>query len=126
MKLFLILLMSITGGVAAADHIHSFLFGFYIAALAVGSCYWLAFRSTRFPQLALVLLMCGFFAKIAVTVIGVSWGISNDIIQSPFIFSLSYLFFLVVVSYVWFSYRDKLTLKKREKQIEESRKQAAA
>ncbi|EAQ51676.1 NADH:ubiquinone oxidoreductase subunit 2, partial [Vibrio sp. MED222] len=39
MKLFLILLMSISGGVAAADHIHSFLFGFYIAALAVGSCY---------------------------------------------------------------------------------------
>ncbi|MEZ9437443.1 NADH:ubiquinone oxidoreductase [Vibrio atlanticus] len=125
MKLFLILLMSISGGVAAADHIHSFLFGFYIAALAVGSCYWLAFRSTRFPQLALMLLMCGFFAKIAVTVIGVSWGISNDIIQSPFIFSLSYLFFLVVVTYVWFAYRDKLTLKKRAKRVEESRKQAA-
>ena len=73
-----------------------------------------------------MLLMCGFFAKIAVTVVGVSWGISNDIIQSPFIFSLSYLFFLVVVSYVWFTYRDKLILKKRAKQVEESRKEAAA
>ncbi|WP_299693627.1 NADH:ubiquinone oxidoreductase [uncultured Vibrio sp.] len=126
MKLFFILLMSISGGVAAAEHIHSFLFGFYVAGLAVGSCYWFAFRSTRFPPLALVLLMCGFFAKVAVTVVGVSWGISNDIIQSPFVFSLSYLFFLVVVSYVLFAHRDKLTLKKRTKLVEESRRQAAA
>ena len=109
MKLFLILLMSISGGVAAADHIHSFLFGFYVASLAVGSCYWLAFRSTRFPQLALVLLLCGFFAKIAVTVVGVSWGISNDAISSPFIFSLSYLFFSIVATYMWFAYREKIT-----------------
>ena len=109
MKLFLILLMSISGGVAAADHIHSFLFGFYVASLAVGSCYWLAFRSTRFPQLALVLLLCGFFAKIAVTVAGVSWGISNDAISSPFVFSLSYLFFSMVATYMWFAYREKIT-----------------
>ncbi len=118
-KLILILVLSVSGGYAAADHLHSFLLGLYISSLAVGSCYWLAFRSTRFPQLALVLLLCGFFAKIAVTVAGVSWGISNDLISSPFIFSLSYLFFSIVVTYFWFAYRDRVETKKKQKKQQE-------
>ncbi len=50
MKIFLILLISVTAGYASADHIHSFLFGLYISSLAVGSCYWFAFRSFAFPS----------------------------------------------------------------------------
>lgn len=107
MKIFLILLISVTAGYASADHIHSFLFGLYISSLAVGSCYWFAFRSSRFPQLAVFLLLCGMLSKLAVTVIGVFWGLSQDLIGSPFIFSLSYLFFSIVVTYLWFSYRQK-------------------
>ncbi|WP_159737326.1 NADH:ubiquinone oxidoreductase [Vibrio atypicus] len=111
MKLFILFIISITAGVASAEHLHSFLLGLYIASAAVGTCYWFAFRSTRFPQLALVLLLCGFFAKIAVTVVGVSWGISNELITSPLIFSLSYLFFLFVATYVWFVIKDRLISK---------------
>ncbi len=47
----LILMLSVSGGIASADHIQSFILGFGVGSLAVGSCYWLAFRSTRFPQL---------------------------------------------------------------------------
>lgn len=112
MKLFLILMVSISAGVASAEHLHSFLLGLYISTLAVGSCYWFAFRSSKFPQLALVLLLCGLFAKIGVTVAGVSWGLSQDLIGSPFVFSLSYLFFSIVATYVWFAYREKLAAKK--------------
>ncbi|RTZ18244.1 NADH:ubiquinone oxidoreductase [Vibrio aquaticus] len=112
MKLFLIFMVSISAGVASADHLHSFLLGLYVATLAVGSCYWFAFRSSRFPQLALVLLLCGLFSKIAITVTGVLWGLSQELISSPFVFSLSYLFFSIVATYVWFAYREKLMAKK--------------
>ncbi|WP_017686542.1 hypothetical protein [Vibrio cholerae] len=109
MKLFLILMLSVSGGIASADHIQSFILGFGVASLAVGSCYWLAFRSTRFPQLAVFLLLCGFFAKVAVTVVGVMWGISNELMTSPFVFALSYLFFSIVATYFWFRYRELAT-----------------
>ncbi|PMH44549.1 NADH:ubiquinone oxidoreductase [Vibrio sp. 10N.286.49.B3] len=111
-KLLLISIISVTGGIASADHLHSFLLGLYIAALAVGSCYWFAFRSTRFPQLALLLLLCGMLSKIAITVIGVAWSISAELLTSPLIFALSYLFFSVVVTYVWFTYKDRIIAKK--------------
>jgi len=109
MKLILILMASVSAGVASSDHFHSFLLGLYIASLAVGSCYWFAFRSTKVPEFALFLLICGLLAKLTVTIIGVAWGISAQLITSPFIFALSYLFFSIVVTYLWFSYRDKLT-----------------
>ncbi|KII76178.1 hypothetical protein [Vibrio renipiscarius] len=111
MKLVLILMASLSAGVASADHFHSFMLGLSIAALAVGSCYWLAFRSTRFPQLGLFLLMCGMLAKLTVTVVGVSLGMSAELITSPLIFALSYLFFSIVVTYLWFSYRDARLVK---------------
>ncbi|MCG9576213.1 NADH:ubiquinone oxidoreductase [Vibrio tubiashii] len=116
MKLFIIFMVSISAGVASADHLHSFLLGLYVSTLAVGSCYWFAFRSSRFPQLALLLLLCGLFSKIAVTVAGVSWGISQDLISSPLVFSLSYLFFSLVASYVWFVYREKLMARKKARE----------
>ncbi|USD68165.1 NADH:ubiquinone oxidoreductase [Vibrio sp. SCSIO 43136] len=108
MKLLLILIASLSAGVASADHIHSFMLGLSIAALAVGSCYWFAFRSTRFPELALFLLICGLFAKIAVTVTGVVLGMQAELISSPIIFALSYLFFSLVVTYLWFTYKDSI------------------
>ncbi len=45
-------------------------------------------------------------AKLAVTVVGVMWGLKADVINSPFVFSLSYLFFLIVVSYGYFKLRE--------------------
>lgn len=108
MKLFLIFMMSISAGVASADHFHSFMLGLSISALAVGSCYWLTFRSTRFPQLALFLLMCGMLSKLTITVIGVVWSMSANLITSPIVFATSYLFFSLVITYLWFTYRERL------------------
>ncbi len=106
MKLILIALFSILAGVLSIEHFHSFLFGFMIATLAVGSCYWFAFRSSRFPELALFLLICGMLSKLVVTVSGVAYGMSQQIITSPIVFALSYLFFSITVTYLWFSYRE--------------------
>ncbi|RJX69665.1 NADH:ubiquinone oxidoreductase [Vibrio sinensis] len=117
MKLFLILMASVSAGYASVDHLHSFMLGLSISALAVGSCYWFTFRSTRFPQLALFLLMCGMLSKLVVTVVGVSWSMSENLITSPIIFTLSYLFFSLVITYLWFSYRDSITNKRQEKAL---------
>jgi hypothetical protein len=109
MKLFLVLIASVSAGVASAEHFHSFMLGLSIASLAVGSCYFFAFRSSRFPQLALFLLICGMLSKLAITVTGVMWGLSAEIITSPIVFALSYLFFSLAVTYLWFSYRESIT-----------------
>lgn len=106
MKLVFIFLLSSIGGVLAGEHFHSFLAGFGVAAIAVGTCYWLAFRSTRFPQLALLLLLMGMLAKLTITIVGVMWGLEANVINSPFVFSLSYLFFSIVVSYFYFKWRE--------------------
>lgn len=109
MKLFLILMASISAGVISADHIHSFMLGLTVSSLAVGSCYWFAFRTTRFPELALLLLLCGLFSKIIVTTLGIAIGVHTEIITSPLVFAMSYLFFSLVVTFLWFSYRDSIT-----------------
>ncbi|WCE32586.1 NADH:ubiquinone oxidoreductase [Vibrio sp. SCSIO 43137] len=109
MKLFLIVMASISAGVISADHLHSFMLGLSVASLAVGTCYWFAFRTTRFPELAFLLLLIGLFSKILITVAGVVIGVQASLITSPLVFALSYLFFSIVVTYLWFSYRDSIT-----------------
>lgn len=109
MKLFLILMASISAGVISADHLLSFMLGLTVASLAVGSCYWFAFRTTRFPELALLLLLCGIFSKIIITTLGIVIGVQTAMITSPLVFALSYLFFSLVVTFLWFNYRDSIT-----------------
>ncbi|MGF1759486.1 NADH:ubiquinone oxidoreductase [Photobacterium sagamiensis] len=106
MKFGLIFLISIVAGVLSGEHFHSFMVGFSIAAIAVGTGYWLAFRSTRYPQLAALLLLMGMMAKMAVTVVGVMWSLEANLINSPLVFSLSYLFFSIVVTYLYFKLRE--------------------
>ena len=113
MKLALILLLSTTAGVFSGEHFHSFMAGLGIAAIAVGSAYWLAFRcSTRYPQLAFLMLLMGLMAKIGVTITGVMWGLKADVINSPFVFSLSYLFFSIIVTYLYSVWRE-FTMKRQ-------------
>ncbi|MDG3085664.1 NADH:ubiquinone oxidoreductase [Vibrio hannami] len=111
MKLFLVLIASISAGVISADHIHSFMLGLTVSSLAVGSCYWFAFRTTRVPELAMILLICGVLSKLTITVIGVVIGMQASLITSPLVFALSYLFFSLVVTFLWFTYRDAITPK---------------
>ncbi|MFA0084699.1 NADH:ubiquinone oxidoreductase [Vibrio sp. 10N.286.49.C2] len=105
-KIGMLLGFSFGAGYIAADHIHSYMLGFSIAALAVGACYLIAFASTKYPQFAMGLLLLGTMAKLTVTVVGVGIGISFELISSPLIFSLSYLFYLIAVTYLWFSFKD--------------------
>ncbi|KAB2824533.1 NADH:ubiquinone oxidoreductase [Aliivibrio finisterrensis] len=107
MKLLFIFLLSTIGGVAAAEHFHSFILGLSIATLAVGCCHWFAFRTTKYPQLALVLLLLGLFSKMAVTIVGVMMAVDAELITSPFIFAVSYLFFSIVATYLWFKIKDR-------------------
>ncbi len=109
MKLILIILASVSAGVASADHFHSFMLGLAVSALAVGTCYWFSFRSSRFPALAVVLLLCGMLSKISITVIGVMIGVNKGLMTSPLVFSLTYLYFSIVITYLWFSYRQSIT-----------------
>ncbi|PSW20094.1 NADH:ubiquinone oxidoreductase [Photobacterium sanctipauli] len=107
MKFGLIIILSAIAGVLSGEHFHSFMVGFGVASLAVGAGYWLSFRcSTRYPQLAVLMLLLGVFAKIAVTITGVMWGLEANLISSPFIFSLSYLFFSLVATYGYFKLRE--------------------
>ncbi|MCG3728690.1 NADH:ubiquinone oxidoreductase [Vibrio cincinnatiensis] len=107
MKWLLIAIVSVSAAIASAEHFHSFFLGFSIAVLAVSGCYWFAFRSTRFPELALMLLFLGLLVKMIITIIGVLWGISSQLMTSPAIFGLSYLFFSIATTYLWFRYRSK-------------------
>lgn len=109
MKLLLVVIASISAGIISADHLHSFMLGLTVASLAVGSCYWFAFRTTRFPELALLLLLCGIFSKLIITTVGIAIGVHTSIITSPLVFAFSYLFFSLVVTFLWFSYRDSIT-----------------
>ncbi|ELR66015.1 NADH:ubiquinone oxidoreductase subunit 2 [Photobacterium marinum] len=107
MKFALIFLISSLGGVLSGEHFHSFMAGFGVAAVAVGTGYWLAFRcSTRYPQLALLMLLMGMMAKMGVTIAGVMWGLEANVINSPIVFSLSYLFFSIVVTYLYSKLRE--------------------
>ncbi|WP_330960120.1 NADH:ubiquinone oxidoreductase [Photobacterium sp. 53610] len=106
MKFLFIFLVSVVAAVLSGEHFHSFMAGFGVASLAVGVAYWLAFRSTRYPQLAFMLLLSGLMAKMGVTVLGVMWGLENQIINSPLVFALSYLFFSVVATYIYFKLRE--------------------
>ncbi|CEO40866.1 NADH:ubiquinone oxidoreductase [Photobacterium kishitanii] len=102
----LIMLLSVVAGILSGEHFHSFIAGFGIAAIAIGTAYWLAFRVTRYPQLALLMLLVAMTAKLAVTVTGVMWVVQTNMMSSPFVFSLSYLFFSIVVSYCYFKLRE--------------------
>ncbi|WP_434361405.1 NADH:ubiquinone oxidoreductase [Parasalinivibrio latis] len=106
MILVAILSLSVLGSFLAGEHFHSYMAGFSVATLSVGVCYWVAFRSTKYPEMAFLLLLCGMFAKVALTVIGVMWGLERDLIGSPFIFALSYLFFSIAATYSYYRYRE--------------------
>ncbi len=49
----------------------------------------------------------GFLAKVGVTVTGVIIAIDHNLITSPFVFAVSYFFFLVIATYLWFRLKDR-------------------
>jgi hypothetical protein len=112
MKIFFLLFISVSAGAASAEHLNSFLYGMSTASLAVGICFWFAFRSSRWPQLAVLLLLIGMLSKLTVTVVATIVGAKAGLITSPLIFSLSYLFFAIATSYIYFYFKDRSTNRK--------------
>ncbi|WP_237486157.1 NADH:ubiquinone oxidoreductase [Vibrio hippocampi] len=110
-KVLVLIGVSVGAGYAAFDDIHSYLLGVSIATAAVWACYSIAFASMRFPQFAMGLLLLGTVAKLTVTAIGVAIGVSFDLISSPLVFCLTYLFYIIAMSFLMFSYKDKKTNK---------------
>ncbi|WP_188013083.1 NADH:ubiquinone oxidoreductase [Photobacterium damselae] len=107
MKFGIIVVISVLAGILSGEHFHSFVLGVGVASLAVGMGYWVTFRtSSRYPQLAFLMLLLGLFTKIIVTIVGVMWGINKELLSSPFVFSLSYLAFLIIASYGYFKLRE--------------------
>jgi hypothetical protein len=118
MVFLVITALTVLGGVLAGEHFHSYLLGFGVASTAVGVGYWFTFRSTHYPQFALFLLLLGVVAKIAVTAAGVLLGLKHSLITSPFVFSLSYLFFLFASTYCYFRYREYWLTRFRHKDLQ--------
>ena len=106
MKLAVITAISVSAGIASFDHLSAFLLALGTAVVAVSSCYFFAFRSTKFPELSLFLLICGMLSKLIVTITGVAYGIMSDLITSPIVFAMAYLFFAIAATYLFTSYRD--------------------
>ncbi|WP_025674822.1 hypothetical protein [Salinivibrio socompensis] len=118
MVFLVITALALLGGVLAGEHFHSYLLGFGVASTAVGVGYWITFRSTHYPQFALFLLLLGVVAKIVVTAAGVLLGLKHSLITSPFVFSLSYLFFLFASTYCYFRYREYWLTRFRHKDLQ--------
>lgn len=106
-KVLVLVGVSVGAGYAAFDDIYSYILGMTIASAAVLACYSIAFASMRFPQFAMGLLLLGTLAKLTVTAIGVGVGVSFELISSPLVFCLTYLFYIIAVSFLLFSYKDK-------------------
>lgn len=113
MKYIIWSFVSLLVGHACGDHYHSFSLGLLVAFSSVSLGYWIAFRGTKFPQLALFLLICAGLSKLLVTSFGVIISAKSGYLNSPFIFSMAYLFYSILFAYMWFSYRDNEMNNKR-------------
>ncbi|ORT52573.1 hypothetical protein ST37_02075 (plasmid) [Vibrio sp. qd031] len=107
MKYAIVALLSSLGFYLSMDHMTSFIAALLIASMSVLAYYGIAARVTKIPQLALFLLICGALAKLTVTVVGVLIGLKSAVISSPLIFSYAYLFYLISITYLLFSRKDR-------------------
>ncbi len=89
------------------EHLHSFLLGFGIAALAVGAYYHISFFSTRWPVLSYILIGGGIIVKFMITIFGVVFSMKQGWVTSPLIFIVTYFFFLLFLSFVGFFHKQK-------------------
>lgn len=105
MKKAIIAIIMIALAILFSEHFHSFSVGFTLAIIAVSCGYLIAYQAIRRPQYAMSFLVVAALAKLAITVTGVIWVFSADIIHSPLTFLVAYALFSMIITYVVSRYR---------------------
>ncbi|MEC6832159.1 hypothetical protein VXS06_10340 [Photobacterium toruni] len=105
MKKVIIAITMIALAILFSEHFHSFSVGFTLAIVAVSCSYLIAYQAIRQPQYAMSFLVVAALTKLAITVMGVIWVFSANIIHSPLTFLVAYTLFSVVITYFISRYR---------------------
>ncbi|OBU10014.1 hypothetical protein AYY19_09300 [Photobacterium aquimaris] len=105
MKKAIIAITMIALAVLFSEHFHSFSVGFSLAIVAVSCGYLIAYQAILRPQYAMSFLVTAALVKLAITVIGVIWVFTADIIHSPLTFLIAYTLFSVIITYAVSRYR---------------------
>ncbi|MBY3788074.1 hypothetical protein [Photobacterium carnosum] len=106
MKKAIIAITMIALAILFSEHFHSFSVGFTLAIIAVSCSYFIAYQAIRRPQYTMSFLVIAVLTKLAITVTGVIWVFSANIIHSPITFLVAYALFSVVITYFVSRYRS--------------------
>lgn len=107
MKKTIIAITMILIAILFSEHFHSFSVGFTLAIVAVSCSYLIAYQSIRRPQYTMSFLVVAVLTKLAITVTGVIWVFSANIIYSPMTFLVAYALFSVGITYFVSRYRSR-------------------
>lgn len=105
MKKAIITITMILIAILFSEHFHSFSVGLTLAIVAVSCSYLIAYQSILRPQYTMSFLVVAVLTKLAITVTGVIWVFSANIIHSPITFLVAYALFSVGITYFVSRYR---------------------
>ncbi|HIF9512988.1 hypothetical protein I3260_10165 [Photobacterium damselae] len=100
MKKVILLGVILLSAVLFTEHTHSFIVGFSLATIAVGVGYFIAYQAILQPHYVMTYLVCALMTKLVITIAGVIWVFSADIIHSPITFLVAYSLFSVMMTYL--------------------------
>lgn len=107
MKKAIIAITMILIAILFSEHFHSFSVGLTLAIVAVSCSYLIAYQSILRPQYTMSFLVVAVLTKLAITVTGVIWVFSANIIHSPITFLVAYALFSVGITYFVSRYRSR-------------------
>ncbi|MDR9826686.1 NADH:ubiquinone oxidoreductase [Vibrio sp. FNV 38] len=107
MKIALALVVLTLFGFTSIEHADAFAAGSVIALLSLSACYWVAFRPTKVPELAISLLFLGLLAKLVITSLGLSVTFLTELASSPLIAVVAYFYTSIGVTVYWYYQRNK-------------------
>ena len=107
MKKAIIAITMILIAILFSEHFHSFSVGLTLATVAVSCSYLIAYQSILRPQYTMSFLVVAVLTKLAITVTGVIWVFSANIIHSPITFLVAYALFSVGITYFVSRYRSR-------------------
>lgn len=107
MKKAIIAITMILIAILFSEHFHSFSVGLTLAIVAVSCSYLIAYQSILRPQYTISFLVVAVLTKLAITVTGVIWVFSANIIHSPITFLVAYALFSVGITYFVSRYRSR-------------------
>ena len=105
MKKIIFSVITILLAILFTEHFHSFTVGFSLAIVAVGISYFIAYQAIRQPQYVMSYLVLAVITKLVITISGVIWVFSNNVIHSPITFLVAYTVFSALITYLASRYR---------------------